>query len=38
MSPHKCTIWIVTDAELRGYDYDIVLRHELDHCNGWQHD
>jgi hypothetical protein len=35
MSPHKCTIWIVTDAER---DYDIVLRHELGHCNGWQHD
>jgi hypothetical protein len=39
MAPRKCTIWIVTDEELRqrGWDYNMVLRHELGHCNGWVH-
>jgi hypothetical protein len=32
--PSKCTIYIVTDEELNkyGWDYDIILRHELGHC------
>jgi hypothetical protein len=38
--PRKCTVWIMTDEELRkaGWDYNIVLRHEIGHCNGWRHD
>jgi len=34
-----CSIWIASDDDLKryGYDYDIVLRHELGHCNGWRH-
>jgi hypothetical protein len=38
--PKTCTIWMMTGAELnkRGWDYDIVLRHELGHCAGWHHD
>lgn len=37
--PNTCTIWIVTDDELRqlGWYYDIVLAHEVGHCNGWRH-
>jgi hypothetical protein len=37
--PRKCTVWIVTDEELKdgGWNYDIVLRHETGHCNGWVH-
>ena len=37
--PNRCTIWIVTDAELkeRGWSYELVLRHETGHCNGWHH-
>jgi hypothetical protein len=39
-APKKCRILIVTDDVLKrtGYDYDIVLRHEVGHCNGWHHD
>ena len=37
-NPKKCTIWIVTDDKLRGFDYSLILRHELAHCNGWRHD
>ena len=31
---------LLTDDELaqRGWDYNIVLRHEIGHCNGWHHD
>jgi hypothetical protein len=36
----KCIILIAIDhdLELTGWDYDIVLQHELGHCAGWQHD
>jgi hypothetical protein len=38
--PKSCTIWIVTDQELkeRGWDYEMVFRHERGHCNSWRHD
>lgn len=38
--PSKCTIYIAVDEVLQelGWNYDIILRHELDHCNGWHHD
>jgi len=36
-----CEIWIANDARLQAVgwarDYDIILRHELSHCNGWNH-
>jgi hypothetical protein len=25
------------DLNRLGWDYNIVLRHELGHCNGWHH-
>jgi len=40
---NKCQVWIVTDdvialhAEPRGWTYEMILRHELGHCNGWRH-
>jgi hypothetical protein len=36
----KCTIWMMTLPTLArlGWDYNIVLRHEIGHCNGWHHD
>jgi len=35
-----CTIYILNDAGLQAinWDYEIVLRHERAHCNGWKHD
>ena len=38
-APKRCTIYMMTAQELehRGWSYDIVLRHELGHCNGWYH-
>ena len=35
-----CTIYILNDQGLQatGWDYEIVLRHERAHCNGWRHD
>jgi hypothetical protein len=35
-----CIIYILNDIGLQaiGWDYDIVLRHERGHCNGWKHD
>ena len=35
---NKCTVWIATDDELQGWNYSLVLRHEVGHCNGWKHD
>ena len=37
--PNRCTIYMMTAQELekRGWSYDIVLRHEIGHCNGWHH-
>jgi len=37
--PKSCTIWMMTkdDLERLGWSYDIVLRHEIGHCNGWHH-
>ena len=35
---NKCTVWIATDEQLRGFNYSLVLRHEVAHCNGWKHD
>jgi hypothetical protein len=34
-----CTVYIVNDNVLQSinWDYDLVLRHELGHCNGWKH-
>jgi len=34
-----CVVWIVDDdgLDLSGYDYDVILRHEIGHCNGWHH-
>jgi hypothetical protein len=36
----NCVIFILTEPELakRGWSYDIVMRHEIGHCNGWHHD
>ena len=35
-----CYMWIVCDDILnyQRYSYDVVLRHEIAHCNGWHHD
>lgn len=32
-----CTVHMLNDQELlvRGQRYDLVLRHEIGHCNGW---
>ena len=37
--PKSCIIYMMTAQELekRGWSYDIVLRHETGHCNGWVH-
>jgi hypothetical protein len=37
--PDTCLILMVTrdDLEKYGWSYDIVLRHELGHCQGWTH-
>ena len=36
----KCIVLIALDEQLkeRGWDYDIVLKHELGHCAGGKHD
>jgi len=38
-APKRCTIYMMTAQELErlGWTYDIVLRHETGHCNGWSH-
>ena len=35
-----CYIFKVTDDELKqlGFDPDVVMRHEIGHCNGWGSD
>jgi hypothetical protein len=35
-----CVVYIAKDIMLQaaGWPYDLVLRHELGHCNGWHHD
>jgi hypothetical protein len=35
-----CTIYMPTDSLLRHYNhtYDVTLRHEMGHCNGWKGD
>jgi len=35
-----CIVYIADDATLKaaGWRYDLVLRHELGHCNGWRHE
>jgi hypothetical protein len=35
-----CWIWMMTatDLDREGWDYDMVMRHEVAHCNGWKHD
>src|SRR5262245_24835191 len=37
--PKSCTIYMMTRDELEnlGWSYDIVMRHEIGHCNGWHH-
>ena len=35
---NKCTVWIASDDQQRGWNYNLVLRHEVAHCNGWKHD
>ena len=34
-----CVVYILNDIGLQmtGWDYEIVLRHEVAHCNGWRH-
>jgi hypothetical protein len=36
----KCTIWMMTEPTLArlGWDYNIIMRHEIGHCNGWHHE
>ena len=38
--PDTCAIWIVGKdiIEYEGWDYDIIMRHEIGHCNGWRHE
>ena len=38
-NPKSCTIYMMTEDDLArlGWNYNIVLRHELGHCNGWHH-
>jgi len=40
LSGAACVIYIVNDSTLQfaNWDYEIVLRHERAHCNGWHHD
>jgi hypothetical protein len=36
----SCAIYMMTEAAYArlGWSYDIILRHEIGHCNGWHHD
>ena len=38
--PNTCANTIVEKDEIEklGWNYDIVMRHEIGHCNGWHHD
>jgi hypothetical protein len=38
--PRLCYVFMVSDDEIKaaGYDPEIVLRHEIGHCNGWPSD
>jgi hypothetical protein len=38
--PYTCRVWVVEDSILQptGWTYEIVLRHEVGHCNGWPGD
>jgi len=38
--PNTCAIWIMKRDEIEydGWSYDIIMRHEIGHCNGWHHD
>src|SRR5262249_18528297 len=38
-APKHCLIYIIPKETLEnmGWSYDIVMRHELGHCNGWHH-
>jgi hypothetical protein len=38
--PNTCAIWIAgkDEIEYQGWNYDIVMRHEIGHCNGWHHE
>src|SRR5262249_28871030 len=37
--PTSCVIYILNDSGLQSlnWDFEIVLRHERAHCNGWHH-
>jgi len=39
VSAETCFVWITDDdvLERRRLSYDMVLRHERAHCNGWKH-
>jgi len=38
--PGTRAIWILKrdEIEYEGWNYDIIMRHEIGHCNGWHHD
>src|SRR5262245_35150486 len=38
--PNSCTIYLLQDEVSRelGWDHNVVLRHEMGHCNGWPAD
>src|SRR5215813_11864902 len=38
--PKSCTIYMMTETAYArlGWSYDIILRHEIGHCNGWHHE
>jgi len=39
LTPTRCIIWIMAkdDLDRLGWSYDIIMRHEIAHCNGWKH-
>jgi hypothetical protein len=40
VGPGTCRIHMMSRDELEKYgcSYEIILRHEIGHCNGWRHD
>lgn len=37
--PKRCFVYMMIESDLAklGWNYNIVMRHELGHCNGWKH-
>jgi hypothetical protein len=37
--PKRCEVWMMAkdDLDRLGWNHEIIMRHELAHCNGWKH-